>query len=68
MDLRYRVWPGMHRLGIWINVNVYLFIWIKLVPFFFVLFGSKFWIPEQKMARKNVSANQNGKGGGKWEW
>ncbi len=41
---------------------------VKVVPFFLVLFGSKFWIPEQKMARKNVSANQNGEGGGKWEW
>ncbi len=38
----------------------------KGVPFFLVLFGSKFWIPEQKTARKNVSANQNGEGGGKW--
>ncbi len=25
MDLRYGVWSRMHRLGIWINVNVYLF-------------------------------------------
>ncbi len=40
---------------------------IKMVPVFLVLFGSKFWIPEQKMARKNVSANQNGECGGKWE-
>jgi hypothetical protein len=29
MDLRYRVWPRMYRLGIWINVNVYLFVWIN---------------------------------------
>jgi hypothetical protein len=28
-DLRYRVWPRINRLGIWINVNVYLFVWIK---------------------------------------
>ncbi len=41
---------------------------IQQGPFFLLLFGSKFWIPEQKMARKNVSANQNGEGGGKWEW
>jgi hypothetical protein len=43
-------------------------IYIAMVPFFLVLFGSKFWIPKQKMARKNVSENQNGEGGGKWEW
>ena len=36
---------------------------MAVVPGFSVLFGSKFWIPEQKMARKNVSANQNGEGG-----
>jgi hypothetical protein len=29
MDSRYRVWPRMYRLGIWINVNVYLFVWIN---------------------------------------
>jgi hypothetical protein len=29
MDLMYRVWPRMHRLGIWINVNMYLFMWIN---------------------------------------
>jgi hypothetical protein len=29
IDLRYGVWPGMHRLGIWINANVYLFVWIN---------------------------------------
>jgi hypothetical protein len=29
MDSRYRVWSRMYRLGIWINVNVYLFVWIS---------------------------------------
>jgi hypothetical protein len=29
MDSRYRVWPRMHRLGIWINVNVYFLMWIN---------------------------------------
>jgi hypothetical protein len=29
MDSRYWVWPRMHRLGIWINVNVYLFMWVN---------------------------------------
>jgi hypothetical protein len=29
MDSRYRVWPRMNRLGIWINVNVYLFLLIN---------------------------------------
>jgi hypothetical protein len=29
INLRYRVWPRMYRLGIWINVNVYLFMWIN---------------------------------------
>jgi hypothetical protein len=29
MDSRYRVLPRMHRLGIWINVNVDLFVWIN---------------------------------------
>ncbi len=29
MDSRYRVWSRMYRLGIWINVNVYLFVWIN---------------------------------------
>jgi hypothetical protein len=33
MDLRYGVWPRMHRLGIWINVNVYLLIWINFKGF-----------------------------------
>ncbi len=33
---------------------------------FYLVLSSAF--PEQKMARKNVSANQNGEGGGKWEW
>jgi hypothetical protein len=28
-DLRYRLWPRMYRLGIWVNVNVYLFVWIN---------------------------------------
>ncbi len=38
----------------------YRFFW------FYLVLSSAF--PEQKMARKNVSANQNGEGGGKWEW
>jgi hypothetical protein len=29
MDSMYGVWPRMYRLGIWINVNVYLFMWIN---------------------------------------
>jgi hypothetical protein len=29
MDSRYRIWPRMYRLGIWINVNVYLLMWIN---------------------------------------
>ncbi len=29
MDSRYRVWPRMYRLVIWINVNMYLFVWIN---------------------------------------
>jgi hypothetical protein len=29
MDSRYSVWPRMYRLGIWINVNVYLCVWIN---------------------------------------
>jgi hypothetical protein len=29
MNLRYRIWPRMFRLGIWINVNVYLLVWIN---------------------------------------
>jgi hypothetical protein len=29
MDSRYRIWPRMYRLGIWINVNEYLFVWIN---------------------------------------
>jgi hypothetical protein len=29
MGLRYGVRPRMHRLGIWINVNVYCFMWIN---------------------------------------
>ncbi len=29
MDLRYGVWRRMYRLGMWINVNVYLFMWIN---------------------------------------
>jgi hypothetical protein len=29
MDLRSRAWPRMYRLGIWINVNVYLFVWVN---------------------------------------
>jgi hypothetical protein len=29
MNSIYRVWPIMYRLGIWINVNVYLFMWIN---------------------------------------
>ncbi len=29
MDSMYRVWLIMYRLGIWINVNVYLFMWIN---------------------------------------
>jgi hypothetical protein len=33
MDLRYRVWPRMYRLGILINVNVYLFCVDKLQEF-----------------------------------
>ena len=33
MDLRYRVWPRMHRLGIWINVHVYLLYVDKLQEF-----------------------------------
>ena len=37
-------------------------------PFFLLrmLLGSAF--PEPKSARKDVSANQNGEVGGKWEW
>jgi hypothetical protein len=31
-----------------------------------MVLGSAF--SEPKTARKNVSANQNGEGGGKWEW
>ncbi len=38
----------------------YWFFW------FYLVLSSAF--PEQKMGRKNVSANQNGEGGGKWEW
>jgi hypothetical protein len=30
MDLRYRVWPKMYRLGIWVNVDVHLFCVDKL--------------------------------------
>ncbi len=29
MDSRYRVWPRLYMLGIWINVNVQLFVWIN---------------------------------------
>jgi hypothetical protein len=29
MDSRYNVWPRMYRLGIWINVNMYLFVWLN---------------------------------------
>ncbi len=29
MDLRYWVRSRMHRLGVWINVNMYLFVWIN---------------------------------------
>jgi hypothetical protein len=29
MNSRYRVWSRMYRLGIWVNVNVYLFVWIN---------------------------------------
>jgi hypothetical protein len=29
MDSRYRVWPRMYRFGSWVNVNVYLFVWIN---------------------------------------
>jgi hypothetical protein len=29
IDLRYIVWPRMYRFGIWINVNMYLFVWIN---------------------------------------
>jgi hypothetical protein len=29
IDLRYWIRPRMHRLGIWINVNVNLFMWIN---------------------------------------
>jgi hypothetical protein len=29
MDSRYLKRPRMHRLGIWINVNVNLFMWIN---------------------------------------
>jgi hypothetical protein len=28
-DLRYRIWPRMYWLGIWINVNVHLCVWIN---------------------------------------
>ncbi len=29
IDSGYRVWPRKHRLGIWINANVYLFMWMN---------------------------------------
>jgi hypothetical protein len=29
MDSRYRIWPRMYRLGIWVSINVYLFVWIN---------------------------------------
>jgi hypothetical protein len=29
MYSRYRIWPRMYRLGILVNVNVYLFVWIN---------------------------------------
>ncbi len=29
MDLRYGICPRMYRLGVWVNVNVYLFVWIN---------------------------------------
>jgi hypothetical protein len=29
IDSRYRMWPRMYRFDIWINVNVYLFMWIN---------------------------------------
>jgi hypothetical protein len=29
MDSRYRIWPSMYRLGIWVNANVYHFVWIN---------------------------------------
>ncbi len=38
MDLRYWMRHKMHRLGIWINVNVYLFMWISLKVFIKHLF------------------------------
>ncbi len=33
MDLRYWVRYKMHRLGIWVNVKVYLFMWIYIKSF-----------------------------------
>ncbi len=38
MDLRYWVRHKMHRLGIWINVNVYLLMWVNLKSFIKHLF------------------------------
>jgi hypothetical protein len=29
MDSKYRIWPRMYWLGIWINVNAYVFVWIN---------------------------------------
>jgi hypothetical protein len=33
MDLRYWVRHKMHRLGIWMNVNMYLFMWMYVKSF-----------------------------------
>ncbi len=38
MDSRYWVRHRMHRLGIWINVNVYPFIWINVKSFIKIIF------------------------------